>query len=99
VDTDPTHIPVRVIDCSHMHTTPDLKPDIANGIPYRPSAHDRLPWLVEEREEAVAGSRDLTPTETAQLTTHPRVMLLQNLAPSTVAQLCGALGRTDDVSE
>ena len=73
----------------------DSKP--TQSVNDRGGAADRSRGPVEDGKESVAGSVDLAPAVLGQLGAHKGVMLVNERAPGTVAQLRRSLGGPNDV--
>jgi hypothetical protein len=82
-----------------VHARTDLEPERLYGLRDRLRASDRPSGPVERREEAIPGRVDLLPAVSREHPADDRVMSLQELAPSPVAELGRLCGRTDDVRE
>src|SRR5207244_4105855 len=64
----------------------------------RRAAH-RCPRSLEAGEETIARGVELATVEAREQLAHARVVLFEQLAPASVAQLARALGGADDVGE
>jgi hypothetical protein len=82
-----------------VHAGANLDPQAAEGLDDDRRAPDGAARLVEEREEPVAGGVDLAAAEALQRAPDGRMTLCEQAPPLFVAQLCRALGGSDDVGE
>jgi hypothetical protein len=65
----------------------------------RTSASYRPGRPIEGREQTVAGGANLAAAERGQFSSHHRIVVVEQFAPSRVAELGGALGRGHDIGE
>ena len=91
--------PVVKLALAGVDACADLEAEFAHGFGDRLGASDRAGGAVEGREEAVAGGVALLAAEADQLSADKSVVTLEQIAPSTISELCRALGRADDVGE
>ena len=82
-----------------MEPGADVELERPHGIDDRLSAADRSGGTIEGGEEPVAGCIDLLAVEAAELTADGGMVLLQQVAPAPIADLCRSLGGADEVGE
>src|SRR5207344_509465 len=99
VDGDAGHLPVGELDLSGVQPGPDVQSERTHGLDDRARAPDRPRRPVEGREEAVARRVDLVPVEARELVANGRVVLLEEVAPPTIAELRGERCRPHEVRE
>ena len=84
---------------AEVDSRPQLEPEQLHGRTDVESTSDRVGGVVEDREEAVAGSvHQLTPVPRESLA-HERVILLEQLCSGAIAEGDCQRGRLDDVGE
>lgn len=87
------------LDFPRMDADPDLDAQHAHRFNHGVAAGQRGTRAGERRNEAVPGGVDFTAAEPLDLMADDGVVVVEQVAPPVVAELRGALRRTDDVGE
>src|SRR4029078_1843624 len=82
-----------------VHPRPNFQAKSAEPVAHCHRAAHRAPRRIERGEEAITGGVDLDAAVAVQLAPHRGVVLLDELAPPSVAKLGGARGAVDDIGE
>jgi len=99
VNRDPAHRGARELHLAGVQSGSDLEPEAAHGVHDCPAGADRPRRPVERRQESVAGSVDLSPAKPLEVATDELMMVLEQVAPTTIAELASSLRRPDNVGE
>jgi hypothetical protein len=73
-----------------VQSAPNLETHSARPFSHRHCAPDAAHWTVEGSQEAVSSILDVLPPEPVELSFHHRVVIVQEVAPSAVAQVGSA---------
>src|SRR5256714_9068804 len=82
-----------------VDTCSDLEVGLEEPIADGDGAANRAGGPVEGSQEPIAGGTDLLAAKPRELSTHQRMMLLEEVAPGMVTERRRALGGADDVSK
>lgn len=99
VDGDAADLPVHLLALPCVEPGADLDPQLGNCAHDLMRAADRPRRPVEGREEAVPGSFDLDSPTLSQQPPNQRVVLLEEIVPTSVSELRRRRRRPDDVRE
>src|SRR5712664_4118844 len=99
VDGDPRDLAVDELALACVKSGSDLDPERSNCFGDRTGATDRACRAIEGRQKTVTNGVHLAAACPAQLTANERVVLLEQLAPTRVAELGHLRSRADDVGE
>jgi hypothetical protein len=99
VNPDPSDVLVADLDLSRVYCRPDTESQIRERLielkrtPKRPSGR------IEGRQDPVAGGLHEVAAEPVDRRSRDRVVTIQNLTPTSVAESSGPSGGTHDVGE
>src|SRR4029077_2706225 len=99
VDGHPTNVVAAELALARVQPGPHVKAQGPDPVPDRAGALDCAGGAVEGGEEAVAQRLDLTAAEPIELAARELVVAFDQLSPTPVPCLGGALGRVNDVGE
>src|SRR5205823_265730 len=89
VDSDPANILAASLHLAGVHTAADVETELTRGVPDRARALERPRRPIEGRKEAIARRLYLVASEAHELPTNDRVMAIEQVAPTSVAELAG----------
>ncbi|CNV38564.1 Uncharacterised protein [Mycobacterium tuberculosis] len=87
------------LDLARMNTDPDLNTQRGDRVDDVVRARDRGTRTGERRDETVTGRVHFATAEPLDFVAHDGVVVVQQVAPSVVAERGGVLGRADDVGK
>jgi hypothetical protein len=96
---DPTELFPDHLTFSSVNARANMDAEFPDRVHNSSSATDRTCRTIERRQEAVAGSVDLSPSVPRELITNKGVMLRKKLFPSSVAEFDQSVRRLDDIRE
>lgn len=82
-----------------VQTGANLQAQVMYAVADRDRATDRAAGTIEHRERSVAERLHDPPSMALDLLADQAIVAFQQRPPSAVAELCGTLGRADDVGE
>src|SRR5262245_32053327 len=99
VDGDPSDLAVDELALARVQPGAYVDAELAHTVDDRLGATDGACRAVERGEEPVAGGVHLAAASACELPTDNRVVALEQLAPTGIAELGHLLRRADDVGE
>jgi hypothetical protein len=99
VDGKTTELSVDHLALTGMHPGPHFDAQGPRCVSDRASATHGSGGTVERGEQSVAGGVDLLAAKAVELAANERMVRLEQVAPSSVTELDGAVRRGDDVHE
>jgi hypothetical protein len=82
-----------------VHSAPDFQADVFDRQAEFWRTRQRRQWVLEEREEAVAGELDVLAPVPGEAAAHQTIVILEQVTPACVAQVARLFCRSDDVGE
>src|SRR6266550_8925085 len=97
VDTDASDVAIAHLDLARMDGCPDVEPQLDERLAQPERAAECAGGRVERGQDAIAGGLDELAVPSAHLRPRHLVVVIQQLAPSAIAQSGGAFGGADDI--
>src|SRR6267378_6226795 len=99
MNRDPGQLVVEDLTFAGVNAGPHVEADSVKILPDCEGTTNRTGGSIERRAESVACVIDLSAPIALQLGSHHPVVLLEQIAPSTISQLRGTLSGVNDVGE